>query len=549
MSKLWLMAVLIAVLLVGASGPGYAQTDAQPLVIFIQGSGLEPAAMTDTGPTGISGLAQIFRNLGAKVVYSDLRTPLPEQAQVVVLVGPVRTFGVPQIAYLWMYLANGHNLLFAFDPEGAFNGAGNVEAQVVRSGLSTLLEWDYGIAISDAFLAEPWFSVDTISTTLYNGMLTYPEAVQDPIVAPLAHYQVPIWAWGARHMEIEPLSIGSKGSPLLYTETAYGETAQAIFRTELGNPVDPLELNIGTDALGKLNVAVRAEQMGTGSRIVLVGDSEIFKNGFGLAQNGFTPFYPGNQIFAERTAAWLLELPEEQWPSLVPGFTWIAIDGNSSDWEQYADSVTTVPITDANIKGVQTFADRSYIYLLIEQATIPERVEVSFDLNADGSSDTTLITDLQQVSLLQPDGTEVTIADADVAVRDVIELRIPMRVASTRARLNEMCLNREGTTSCFEIPVEISKLRTFAPFDFGLVHKPLVTVYTDEAVFVRSEPDINSAEVAKVGNATTFAAIGRDSDGGWIRVENARYTGWIASSLLTPSGDMEWLPVIESAAE
>jgi len=546
MSKLWLMAVLIAVLLVGASGPGYAQTDTQPLVIFIQGSVLEPAAMTDTGPTGVSGLAQVFRDLGAKVVYSDLRTPIPEQAQVAVLIGPIRTFSVAQIAYLWMYLANGHNLLFAFDPEGAFNGSSNVEAQVVRSGLSTLLEWDYGIAISDAFLTEPWFSVDTISTTLYNSMLIYPEAVQDPIVEPLARYQVPIWSWGARPMEVEPLSIGSKGSPLLYTETAYGETAQAIFKTELGNPVDLLELNIGTDALGRLNVAVWAEQMKTGSRILLVGDSEIFRNGFGLAQNGLTPFYPGNQIFAERAAAWLLELPEEQWPSLLPGFTWIAIDGNRSDWEPYAGSAVSVPISDANI---QTFADSSYVYMLIEQTPIPERIEVSFDLNMDGSSDTSLITDLQQVFFLQPDGIEVTIADADVAVGDGIEMRIPSRVVPAKARLNELCLSREGATSCFEIQAEMPKLGTLAPFDFGLFHRPLMTVYTNESVFVRSEPDINSTEVTRVGNATTFGAIGRNSEGSWIRVENARYTGWIASALLTPSGDMELLPVIESPAE
>jgi len=45
-----------------------------------------------------------------------------------------------------------------------------------------------------------------------------------------------------------------------------------------------------------------------------------------------------------------------------------------------------------------------------------------------------------------------------------------------------------------------------------------------------------------------FAAVGRNDDASWIRVQNARLEGWIAAYLLTPSGDLRWLPVLETGS-
>jgi hypothetical protein len=50
--------------------------------------------------------------------------------------------------------------------------------------------------------------------------------------------------------------------------------------------------------------------------MVLLGDSEMLENGYGLSQNSETnaPQYPGNFLFAQRLAAWLLDLPAAEWP-------------------------------------------------------------------------------------------------------------------------------------------------------------------------------------------------------------------------------------------
>jgi hypothetical protein len=42
-----------------------------------------------------------------------------------------------------------------------------------------------------------------------------------------------------------------------------------------------------------------------------------------------------------------------------------------------------------------------------------------------------------------------------------------------------------------------------------------------------------------------LAAIGRNEDGDWLRVQNARYDGWMSELVLTVSGDPMLLPVLE----
>jgi hypothetical protein len=40
-------------------------------------------------------------------------------------------------------------------------------------------------------------------------------------------------------------------------------------------------------------------------------------------------------------------------------------------------------------------------------------------------------------------------------------------------------------------------------------------------------------------------AIGRNSAGDWVQVENARYTGWISRLVFNANGDVMTLPVVE----
>jgi hypothetical protein len=76
-------------------------------------------------------------------------------------------------------------------------------------------------------------------------------------------------------------------------------------------------LNIGDDPQGRLVLGTVATHNVTGSRVAIIGDSEIFQSGFGLDEM-FRPrriqTFPGDYIFVQRLLAWLMELPEDAWP-------------------------------------------------------------------------------------------------------------------------------------------------------------------------------------------------------------------------------------------
>lgn len=546
------LCLLIALVLCGGTALSHAQTHTSPLVVFVQDLPLDTARMTDTGRMGVSTLAEIFRSLGARVEYVDLTTPLPEQAKVVVIVGPYRSPGFAQVLYLWLHLARGNHALFAFDPEGSFDGTRNVRTRLATSGLSLLLDWDYGVSVYDTFLAEPWFSTGTISDLYRTYMLTYPDVVDDAITAPLKQYGVPVWVWGARHFGVQALGVGSVGVPLLYSDSAFGETAPSIFRTEGGNPVDRLELNIGADALGRLNVAVLARNTKTGSRVALVGDSESFRNGLGLAQTGSSPRNAGNWILAQRLAAWLLDLPPEQWPALPAGFTWLAVDGQEQDWSQQtegsvADDKGDVENPTVDIEHVRAVADDDYLYVLIHTKEPPDigaRVELSLGEEETGAENTVLVAGHSGVYRVGPEGGETLVADAALGLGDAVEVRLPVRLAGQSLRIGRLCVAARASKDCLDQPLEPQLLDSRAPFDFALAGQPLVTV-TADGVNIRKGPGTDRRQIGIAPNRMVFAATGRNEDATWVRVQNARFEGWIAAQLLMPGGDLWWLPVVE----
>jgi len=563
MSQLRSVALCLLIVLVLSAGHGlsHAQTGTPPLVVFVQDLPLDAARMTDTGRMGVSALADIFRSLGARVEYVDLTTPLPEQAKVVVIVGPYRSPGFAQVLYLWLHLARGNHALFAFDPEGSFDGTRNVRTRLSTSGLSLLLDWDYGVSVYDTFLAEPWFSTGSISDLYRTYMLTYPDVVDDPITAPLKQYGLPVWVWGARHFGIQALGVDSAGVPLLYCDSAFGETAPSIFRTEGGNPVDRVELNIGADALGRLNVAVLAKNTKTGSRVALLGDSELFRNGLGLAQTVSLPRNAGNWILAQRLAAWLLDLPPEQWPALPSGFTWLAVDGDDGDWLQFAEGAVTDDEGDVddpavNMARVQAVADDDYLYVLVQTQEPPDaraRVDLVLGAEKSGAESTVLVARQSGVYRVEPEGGETLIADAAMGLGSAIELRLPVRLAGQSLRIERLCVAESGAVThasqdCLDQPLKAQPLDSRAPFDFALAGQPLVTV-TTEGVNIRQGPGTDRRQIGIATNRMVFAATGRNEDATWVRVQNARFEGWIAAQLLMPGGDLRWLPVVEAESQ
>jgi hypothetical protein len=533
---------------------GYAQEETQPLVVFVVDSDLKTASLTDLGPTGLSNLALIFRGLGAQVDYTDLNNPIADDVQVLVLARPLGSFSIVQVVHLWMYLQKGHNLLLAVDPEGYFLGSANVNPQVARSGLTTLLNAEYGIALRDSFLVEPWFTSETIVDLNNTFSPTFADVVSHPVIAPLAAHDLPVWVWGARSVRVEPFGIDSRAVPLLYSNNGYGESNPGVFRKLRGRnnynlPTAPLEVNIGSDYLGWLNFAALGENTGTGSRIVMLGDSEMIENGYGLAENRDTPRYSGNRIFAERAAAWLLDISPSQWPALPQGFTWIAIDGTASDWSTSANVAVDEPDSTENtaydIQQVAAFRDDTYAYLLVETSSTPDRtshVELQVDVDNDGTPDHTIMAQVESVIALS-DAETTVIPDGKMAVRGIIELRLPRRLVEP-TMINVCIADQGGTRDCLDQVISPAAVDTRAPADLGLSQGIFVTISANAPVNLRAGPSTGTTIITTLPDGMRFAALGRNEDATWINVQNAAYSGWLSNTVVVANGDLSSLPVL-----
>jgi|GEM_PF-512322 len=553
-----LLCLLIAVLTVV---PSLAQEE-QPLVVFVVGPDFNTASLTDMGDSGISRLGQIFLSLGARVEFNELNRPISEEAALLVIIRPLRQFSLPQVARIWLHLRHGKNLLLAVDPENYYLGTTNVNAQITRTGLTSLLASDYGIVVQDSFLVEPWFTEESISNLETNTSRVYSDSVPNPITEPLAAFNIPVWVWGSRHLRVEPFGINSLAVPLLYSSDAYGEANREVFRTAQGEtflpPNAPLEVNLDRDFLGLLTMAAFAENTEVGSRIVIVGDSEIFQNGYGLAMTGDNPTYVGNRIFVDRVAAWLLDLPVDQWPPLPDGYTWITIDGSADDWGNRAAVVDTedqVDLAEQDIQQVRVFSDNINTYLLVETSAQPDpnlQVNLQVDVTGDGIADETIIASVEGLTLQDSSGVEEAMIGGDAAVGQTIEMRFPLRAASSAASIVQLCFSvispqpDAGVFDCLGTPIIIPQQNVLAPNEVASEGGMPVTVSSSSSVVnLSAGPDVNFPTIATIANGTTLDAVGRNTVGDWIQVQNAALRGWLPVSSLTISGDSSALPITD----
>lgn len=548
------MACLVSLLAVGTA----AQSTDELLVGFVVDGDLGTASHTDLGVTGLNRLAEVFRAYGAQVTAIDLSRAIPDEIDLVVIVRPLKPFTIPQVARLWVHLQKGNNLLLALDPENYFVGNANINTQIARSGLTALLTLDYGILIRDAFLVEPWFTTESITRLANTYSRTFADVVSHPVVASIRSFDVPVWVWGARAMTVEPFGIDSQAVPLLYNSNGYAEANPRVFRVVRGNrfenATEPLQENIGTDYLGWINVAALAENTRTGSRIVVLGDSEMLLNAYGFAGSEQARVYPGNIVFAQNVAGWLLEAPASRWLSLPPGFTWVTIDGSANEWPESAslvnDPVDPGTAAELDIQTVRAFRDDAYAYIYIETwERPPADARLSLVLGGESAGSRVEVgngsVQLPATDLAQSAST----SGAEAAIRNGIEVRLPLRVA--QSGIQDVCL-RGGETSdlgiadCLGQSVPIQPFNSRAPFDFGLEGGILVTVSNNSDVNLRSGPSTATAVVTTISNGTIFAASGRNGDGSWLNVYNAGVSGWISSGLVSANGDIQSLPVVTS---
>ena len=550
-----LVVLLVSTLVVSSV---QAQTGAAPVVAFVVDRDLGTASHTDLGAVGLNRLAETVRAYGAEVTTIDLSSRISDAVDLVVLVRPTRPLTIAHAARLWLYLHNGGNLLLAVDPENYYIGSANINPQIARSGLTTLLTLDYGILVRDAFLVEPWFTVDSITRLETTYTRTFVDVVPHPVVAPLTAFDLPVWVWGARPLGVEPFGIDSQAVPLLYNNLGYGEASPRVFRVLRGNryqnATDPLQENIGADFLGWLNVAALAENTSSGSRIVVLGDSELLLNGYGFAGTPQARIYPGNVLFAQNLVGWLLEFPAGRWIGLPPGFTWVTIDGGAQEWPEsaslVADAVDPGVAASLDIKQVRAFHDDAYVYLFIETWDRPP-TDARLSLVTSAENGGARI-EISEGVFHFPAGSnerQPAVDGARVELRSGFELRLPQRLVS--AGITDVCLQGpasadSGIADCLGQPVPVPAFNTRAPFDLGLARGLLVTASNNTDVNLRSGPGTATTVVASIPNGTVFTALGRNAEGTWLQVQNAGHTGWISAGLVVANGDIQSLPIVDS---
>ena len=532
-----------------------AQNADRPLVLFVEGRDIATSSITNIGAAGASNLHQMLIDLGVNVQRITLNEAIPEEADLVVLLGPLRRLYPAQVARLWVYLHQGGNLLLAVDPDNQNLETVNVRNQIRSSGLTALLDRAYGILIGDTFVADRWFTSSSIANFNSTYMPVYPDAVAHDILAPLVDYDLPVWTWGARHLRVEPFGINGSAIPLLYTETAYAESNQDVFpdvRSDEEIVPTALEMNPGEDINGRLNVAALGENRFTGSRVLVLGDSEMLQNGYGLLMDGSIPRFPGNYVFAQRIFTWLLNT---DWLPLPQGLNWIKIDGERSDWQttsaRASDRDTSPVSASVDIQQIHTFVDDRFLYLFIESAEPPSRdvtAQLQFDVNNNGEIDRTISVSADSVQVSGTNGDLLDAGAPSVAYGQGIELRIPYRIVPPQQSLDGVCLSlSEEEVDCLTQIIDIPLVTSRAVNDPDLEDYLVVTVDSINRVNLRGSPGTSQPPTTTLAKGTLLAALGRTEAGDWIYVENARESGWIAASLLLPNGDLMLLPIMETS--
>jgi hypothetical protein len=564
------LCVVMIVLSLHPSLPATAQQTASetPLVVFIEEPrNLQTSSITDPGPDGSSRLADIFRAYGARVQFAPLEQPIPPQTDVIVLVRPRRAISGQFLARIYAQIDNGANFLIAVDPlrHQGFNPDNS------GSSIARIINADYGIGLLDVFLVEPFFTNESTSDLRRSYSQVFPDQVENAVIAPLQEYGIPLQVWGSRALSVAAIGADNIAFPLIYTDTAYGETTLATFfggdqnqRGRQGEPTPtpiPPGYQITLDLAGRINVGALGINLTNGTRAAVFGDSEIFQNDYGLAARfDGRPIHPGNRILAQRVAGWLLELDAAEYAGLPEGFTYIDLDGDSSDWDDtipaVEDAIGDTSLLGLDIARARAFRNNHYLYVLLETSAAPDpdaQVTMELDTDFDGVLDTSL-TLLPGANAIQTRTGESSIAILDSAMaigENGIEIRLPLRETGLLDTIPNLCLQSgvelafPPPPDCadFQIPVRARDEDDLAPV--RLTGTMLAKAFTVDFINLREGPSTDFRRVGGAGNGDLFSVVGRSATGDWLLVENAAVRGWAAAQLMNPNGDIMALPVIE----
>jgi hypothetical protein len=332
-------------------------------IYFTEGNG-EPSRF-DRTDAGLSRFAGLISQLGASMDTLEWRTGFPDDADLIVIAGPVSDLAPDQIARLWIYLNNHGRLLLLSNPIGDNRTA----AFPVTGGLFTLTWSDMGIrARNDVVAMEgtapiyatptPESTADaaateaatdaaatdsaTVAATEFAAPNSEAEATETqpaiigerPILittfstdqfdktSPITQdLDGPLTFFTARSLEVDASIQGYSVTPLVFSpSTFYGETAYAQYLKD-----GSFGFAIGADtARGPLPLAASYSNEQTGARAVIIGDREFAVNGDGMntsPPNSAAFLYPNNARFLINAVTWLLDQESVQVEFPTPGPT------------------------------------------------------------------------------------------------------------------------------------------------------------------------------------------------------------------------------------
>lgn len=288
----------------------------------------------ERGPAGISRFGGLLRRLGAELFTLEWRKGIPRDADLVVIAAPDRDLDADSVARLWAYLNSGGRVLLLSDPidfrgstfralpedRGLFNltwndlGLRALSAVAAQQGQTIQLDiFDYD-ELRDRLLFEytgPSRLLEfDIRTTNYAENAPFTGSSEDPVAF-----------FTAQVVQFDSTLDVTDVRPLLFTEDDYyGErNLDDYFNYQFS------EFNIGEDLpRGQQALAATYEDVGSGARMVLIGDGDVIRNGTGFQTS--PPYssaflYPGNVDFMINAVAWLLDTEAASLSFPTPGPT------------------------------------------------------------------------------------------------------------------------------------------------------------------------------------------------------------------------------------
>lgn len=281
------------------------------------------ASRFDRSDQGISRLAGLLRNLGANLHNLDWRSRFPEDADLVVIAGPLTDLAPDQTARLWSYLTSGGRLLLFANPTVETTRG---QGLPMAGGLFQLLWNDMGIrGRNDVVVTEGTNQAEVTEEPSTNS----PAQLTANFVTSNLNDNHPITAgieddltfFIARSIEYDASLRDVDTTPLVFSDNSfYGEAAYADY-LENGS----FEYNVGTDtSRGPLALVAAFDNPQSGTRVVIVGDREFAINGSGFRTSpaeSASFLHPGNVRFALNAVTWLLDVEGVDLSLPTPGPT------------------------------------------------------------------------------------------------------------------------------------------------------------------------------------------------------------------------------------